>query len=426
VREDGAVRRLLPFVAALLLMAPVAARADPVVGVSDQSAAALQNPLFQWAGFPTARIIEPWNVALTPAKELDTWLDAAQADGLDVLVSFEHRRGEDCRVRACALPSPDELRAAFAAFLRRWPQVTAFGAWNEGNHPSQPTASDPAAAAGLYAALAAECPACRILAAEVVDIPGMTDWLRRFQAALPAPPQLWGLHNYGDVTRALTSGTDAMLATVPGEVWVTETGGLVRQLDANGNVRWPYDEERARAAVVNAFALADAHPDRITRLYFYQWEAGADEPWDSGLLRPDGSPRPSFTEVAARLHPAAPIPAPPPAAARNGGQPPFAAHGLRLLRRPRMGRDFVVRARVACARRAFRPCDARLLLRAHGSRRVLGRAARRVPRGAAATLAVRVPAARRRLIRLGRTTELLADVGAAATWWRRLVVPCRR
>ena len=204
-----------------------------------------------------------------PSDELDDRFHAARVAGIELVVSFEHRRGEDCRVTACALPSPAALRAAFRAFRERWPWVTTFGAWNEGNHPSQPTAARPAAAAELYRVLADECPGCRIAAAEVVDSSDMTGWLRAFRAALPHPPRLWALHNYSDVTRAQTTNTDALLALLDGEVWITETGGIVRA----GPGRWPYDEARARASVERAFALADARADRISRLYLYQWRA---------------------------------------------------------------------------------------------------------------------------------------------------------
>ena len=38
---------------------------------------------------------------------------------------------------------------------------------------------------------------------------------------------IWGLHNYIDANRFRTTGTRSLLRAVPGEVWFTETGGLV-------------------------------------------------------------------------------------------------------------------------------------------------------------------------------------------------------
>lgn len=40
--------------------------------------------------------------------------------------------------------------------------------------------------------------------------------------------QTYGLHNYQDVNRRTSSDTRPMLESVPGEVWLAETGGLVR------------------------------------------------------------------------------------------------------------------------------------------------------------------------------------------------------
>jgi hypothetical protein len=216
------------------------AQSAPVVGIADQHVSPA-DPLFAWTGIRTLRTVAPWDATLAPSPELDARLHAMRAAAVEPVVSFERRRAEDCRVSACTLPSPAALRAAFRAFRERWPWVTAFGAWNEGNHPSQPTAARPAAAADLYRVLADECPGCRIAAAEVVDSSDMTGWLRTFLAALPAPPRLWALHNYSDVARAQTTNTDALLQLVDGEVWITETGGIVSW------TRWPHDEARARA-----------------------------------------------------------------------------------------------------------------------------------------------------------------------------------
>src|SRR5688500_13635552 len=130
------------------MLAPSARAAVPV-GLSDQHAAALLDPRVSALGLRSARIVAAWDAALTPSPELDEWLRTARGLGLDAYVTFGPPRGEDCRPGPCALPSPAELRTAFTAFRARWPWVTAFGAWNEGNHPAQPTAAAPSAAARL-------------------------------------------------------------------------------------------------------------------------------------------------------------------------------------------------------------------------------------------------------------------------------------
>jgi hypothetical protein len=432
--------------AAALIGARPAGAAE--IGVSDQNAAAFAHPLFGWGGFRRVRAIAPWDAGLRPPPDLAWWLDATRLRGLDPLVTFGHRRGEDCRVMRCYLPTPDEMRAAVRAFRARWPHVTTFSTWNEANHPGQPTAGRPGTAARLYEAILAECAGCTVVAIEVLDIDGMESWLESFRRSLTSSaPRLWGLQNYGDVTRNRTTMTDRMVAAVPGEVWVTETGGIVRHVSADGQVRWPYDEERARASVARALALADRHAGRIGRVYFYQWRAAAGELWDSGLIRPDGTPRPSFDEITRRLGPPGPAPvvAPEPGPAdapavpggtvvavraadgegHHGQPPPLAfldAAGvelLRLVRRPSLSRTGIVRARVWCPLGRSGGCRARLAVRARspaapsGRRRpgrLLGRALLVVGAGRERVLAVRLRARDRRRVQRGRLRVLVVEV----------------
>ena len=222
-----------------------------------------------------------------------------------------------------------------------------------------------------------------------------------------------------------------MLATVDGRLWITETGGIVRHVDADGRVRWPYDEERARASLVRSLALADRHADRIERLYVYQWQAAALEPWDSGLTRPNGTARPSFDALLAHLRPAALPETPRPGASPPGTRSPAAVARVlppplpELARRgahARLlpgGRAATVQGATDRADEAGPPpraVDAGCWART-GASCVRGRR-RRSPSGS--------PRSRRRLIRQGRTTELLAEVSAATSWRKRFVVDCRR
>jgi hypothetical protein len=436
---------LCVIVSAAALMA--ARPADAVeIGVADKNASAFAHPLFGWAGFRIARVVVPWDAGLRTPPRLEDWLLAARFRGVDPLVTFDHEAGVNCRVVRCHLPTPSEMRVAFRAFRARWPLVRTFSTWNEANHPGQPTAARPEAAARLYETLVSECPECTIVAVEVLDIDGMEGWLRDFRQSLSTAPRLWGLHNYGDVTRDRTTMTDRMVAAVPGEVWITETGGIVRHIETSGNVKWPYDEERARASVARALALADRHAGRIGRIYFYQWQAAPTELWDSGLMRPDGSPRPSFAEIAKRLRPGEPPPAVPPAGSAAPGVP--AAPGgrgavlvanpgrgadsaqlvfvdaagaelLRLVRQPSISRKAVVRVRVLCPSSSAAACRPRLAVRTRATSlpdgrrrrgRLLGRASRAIAPGAARTLAVRLKPRERRRIRRGRLRLVVATV----------------
>jgi len=189
------------------------------------------------------------------------------------------------------LPTPAQYRRAFEAFRARWPWVDVFTPWNEANFESQPTARDPRAAATFYNIVRAACAGCRVTAADVLDQDNMADWLREFRRYVDGSPRLWGLHNYHETNRpGWPARTTELLSLVPGEVWVTETGGLVRIVTAAGRVTWPYNERRAAEATARTFALARSSP-RITRLYLYHWSASPGATWDSGFVGPLGQPR---------------------------------------------------------------------------------------------------------------------------------------
>ena len=150
--------------------------------------------------------------------------------------------------------------------------------------------------AGYYEELKAACSPCKVVAGDVLDSGGYIRWLERFQQATGSDPQLWGLHNYGDVTYATTEGTDAVLRTVSGQLWIEETGGIVVLRNSAGRVTLSYNEARAAASIDRAFAIAAARP-RITRMYVYHWQSGATSRFDAGLVRPDGSLRPSYAAM---------------------------------------------------------------------------------------------------------------------------------
>ena len=92
-----------------------------------------------------------------------------------------------------------------------------------------------------------------------------------------------------------------MLKTVPGEVWLTETGGITTFV-ASG---FKTSSSRAASATKYMFQLADrfdskrsGYKSKITRIYVYRWWGEPSGTFDSGLVNPDGSPRPAFTQFA--------------------------------------------------------------------------------------------------------------------------------
>jgi hypothetical protein len=97
-----------------------------------------------------------------------------------------------------------------------------------------------------------------------------------------------------------------MLETVPGEVWMTETGGIVKFGESR---QWPYSESRSAACTRWMFRLAERYDtrrrgmrSRITRVYVYNWSgAPRGARFDAGLVNPDGTPRAAYFVVKARV-----------------------------------------------------------------------------------------------------------------------------
>jgi len=178
--------------------------------------------------------------------------------------------------------------------------VKTYAPWNEANHVSQPTAKSPKTAAGYYTTLRSVCGSkCKVLGADVLDQSTVTKWLKDFIRYSHNKARIWGLHNYKDVNRHQTKGLASVLRTVPGELWLTETGGIVTFLPA-----FKTSLSRSASATKYMFQLADRYDSKrrgnrskLTRLYVYRWfgePAGAR--FDAGLVNPDGSARSALTQ----------------------------------------------------------------------------------------------------------------------------------
>ena len=136
---------------------------------------------------------------------------------------------------------------AFKAFRARWPQVKVVNPWNEANHRSQPTFKNPKRAAQFYNVVRKNCRGCKIVAADVIDEVNMERWLKVFKRTAKKP-RIWGLHNYRDTNKRKgqqLGGTKRLLKAVKGEVWLTETGGIVKFVLPNGGTLFPQSESRA-------------------------------------------------------------------------------------------------------------------------------------------------------------------------------------
>jgi PKD repeat protein len=267
----------------------------PAIGISDQQAATFSDPLFQVLRLKYARLVTPWNSIFTEPGRLGDWLEAARAHDVRPLVSFMHARGDRCPKKPCRAPNVRQFRKAWLAFHHNYPWVKDISPWNEVNSATQPTGKRPDLAAAYHNVVRASCRGCTIVAADVLDAPNLRRYLSSFLAKAKGKPRLWGLHNYSDTNRFRQTGTRALLRAVKGTVWFTETGGVVKFTTQGGKKALPQSESRAKKAMDYMFRLAKLDAKRVKRIYVYQWKVNdKGDRFDAGVVRPDGSPRPSF------------------------------------------------------------------------------------------------------------------------------------
>jgi hypothetical protein len=283
---------------AALLVAPLAALAVAAparaltIGIADQKPDMFADARFQASGIRFARRAVPWDALGNPGQTaaLDQWLAGARAAKVNPLISFTHST-TDRR----ALPTPERLLYEFRRFRARYPWVSDYATWNEANHCGEPTCHRPALVAAYWHKLRRACPRCRILAAEVLDMPNMTSWVKAFRRAAKVEPRYWGLHNYVDANRLRTTGTRRLLkATGRSLIWFTETGGIVSRTNRR---KITFPESISHAATATRFLFDDLVPldRRITRVYVYQWNSEpGPKTWDSALIGPTGKARPAF------------------------------------------------------------------------------------------------------------------------------------
>lgn len=300
-----ALLALLLGVGALAL--PGGAGATYLTGFGDEQASMFANPLYRQLGTRIARDIVPYDVVDQPVDlaAFKLWYTSAQADGIAPLVAFYHSR-----VSAERLPSVAGYKREVAKFIRMFPAIRSYQPWNEANRgsvPGQFKSPSAAVAAKYYLAVRSACHGCQVVGLDVLDgasIKPTLTYIKKFQKALRAAhkslPTIWGLHDYSDTNRFRASGTRAVLKTVKGQVWLTETGGIV-----NFNPSFPNRANQGLARAAKAlhymFSLAASNP-RIKRLYIFQWTGSEPKArFDAGLIGPEGAPRSGYFVVCRQL-----------------------------------------------------------------------------------------------------------------------------
>ena len=301
-----ALRKMLPVVLLASLVLVPAAEAKYRVGVSEQNAAMFDSSRWQSVKLKRTRYLVPWDwsKAAWQRAEVEAFMNRARAAKQQVLVTFNSARGcwngsRYSRKKACRAPSARAYKSSFARFDNAFPWVKTYSAWNEVNHASQPTYRKPGLAVRYYEVLRklAAKRKFKVMAADMLDTSNMAGYLRSFMRKAKGSPRLWGLHNYQDVNRRTSADTRLMLSIVPGEVWLTETGGIVKFQG------FRYSPSRAANRTKWMFQLANRYDSRqrglrskVTQLFVYRWFGEARSArFDAGLVNPNGSPRKAYS-----------------------------------------------------------------------------------------------------------------------------------
>ena len=263
------------------------------VGIADQKPDMFTDERFLALGIRYARRSVSWDVTRDErlTEELDAWLQGAREAKVEPLITFarSHREGRR-RIQPTAAQYEREVRA----FKRRWPWVRTFSTWNEVNLPGEGPANNPRLVASYYRILKRVFPAAKVLAADLLDLPNMVSWVRRFKRVARVEPKYWGVHNYITANRMQLERTRRLLQATKGEIWFTEVGGLVARRNRS-LIRLPQGRAHATRVTRFVFDRLSRLDRRVTRVYAYHWDSSTTrDSWDSAFIGPDGRARPSL------------------------------------------------------------------------------------------------------------------------------------
>lgn len=311
---------LLPILGLLAIPAAASAKVNVAVGVGDQSPKMFDDPNWQSLGLKKTRYFIEWNAASQPGElaDADAFVKAARAHGVKVLMHISTDDINSSPRRP--LPSVGKYKTEVGKLIARYkPQgVTDWGAWNEANHKSQPTARNPKRAAQFYVAMKRMCKGCKIVALDVLDQAGVEKYIASWLKAAGRSgktAKVIGIHNYSEVNRKLKDKRSAKsFKKYPGvgriikavrkqnsvaKFWLTETGGL-----ASFGGAFPCSKSRQVTTTKFMFSLIKKYDKNIERLYSYNWfgtGGGGCQGFDGGLVEADGTARSALATFKAGL-----------------------------------------------------------------------------------------------------------------------------
>jgi len=279
-----------------------------LTGIGDESASMFGNPLYRQLHTKTVRYIAPYDAVSHPYSltRATQFIHDAEAQHEQVLVAFYHSEYTPTR-----MPSVSAYQRDVQRFVKLFPHVRQYQSWDEsnrGNEPHQFSSPTAVSAARYYQALIRVCKGCTVIGLDVLDQASIQPTLRyisefkreifRLETVMPT---IWGLHNYSDVNRLEGWRTRDIVRALGGQVWLTETGGIVKFGGAFPNKRGS-GLTRAAKVLKFMFALAGSLA-QIKRLYIYDWTGGVNSTrFDAGLMNAHDQPRAGYVVVCKALH----------------------------------------------------------------------------------------------------------------------------
>jgi len=269
------------------------------VGISDNGTSMFSNVYFKALHISQARLLIPWDTAVNRNKSLlryaAVWINDARAAGVQPLVDFSAEGG----AAGNYVPSVKVYTNAVQAFIKDFPTVKQYIPWNEPDWNYRSLSKKPALAAAYFNTLHQLCRGCTVIAGDVyLDAKHLGAWLKAYRKGLRYRPAAWALHPYNDVQGHSTAQVRVMMKYTSGPIWLTEISGVLRRGHWHGGTLTQSLAKQAQDEQF-LFSLAKRFP-RIARIYHYQWQGTAatkNTGWDSGLLNPNGTPRPAYMVV---------------------------------------------------------------------------------------------------------------------------------
>jgi hypothetical protein len=280
-----------------------------LTGIGNENTKMFSNPLYQQLHTKIVRYVVPYDAVVRPYSltQAKQFIAAAEAAHEQILVAFYHSEYTPTK-----LPGISAYQSDVQRFVKLFPHVRQYESWDEsnrGNVAKQFSSPSAVGAAKYYQALLRVCKGCTVIGLDVLDaaqIGGTLQYISEFKREISrletVMPKIWGLHNYSDVNRLEGWRTHDIVKAFGGQVWLTETGGLV-QFEPYFPNRRGAGLTRAAKVIKFMFALASSIP-QIKRLYVYDWTRGTGSVirFDAGLTNAKEQPRAGYVAVCRQLH----------------------------------------------------------------------------------------------------------------------------